>query len=72
MTKSNDYKQILNDVWMLFLENLTWYEVKTYGQVPLERFSHASCVIGSQLVIFGGLNGKNFCTLFTIKIILIL
>lgn len=39
---------------------MTWYEVKQTGARPQERFSHASTIAGTSLVIFGGIN-KNFC-----------
>jgi len=50
----------LNDVWVFFLENLTWYEAKTSGSIPRERFSHCAAIVGTQLIIFGGLNSENF------------
>jgi hypothetical protein len=48
-------------VWVLFLENLKWYEINCTGAIPRERFSHAQAIIGTQLIIFGGLNNENFC-----------
>mmetsp|Transcript_25600 Transcript_25600/g.19365 ORF Transcript_25600/g.19365 Transcript_25600/m.19365 type:complete len:127 (-) Transcript_25600:34-414(-) len=60
-SKKNNYQQILDDVWVLFLENLRWYQVKLKGQKPSARFSHSSAIIGPQMVIFGGLNEEHFC-----------
>eukprot|EP00347_Sterkiella_histriomuscorum_P004971 403358389 len=58
--KKTNYQQILDDVWVFFLENLTWYQVICTGSIPRERFSHCACIVGTQLLIFGGLNGENF------------
>jgi hypothetical protein len=30
-SKKSKHQQILNDIWILFLENLTWYECKRAG-----------------------------------------
>ena len=60
--KKYNYYQILNDVWVLFLENLTWYEANTTGSIPRERFSHSACIVGTNLIIAGGLNNDNFCS----------
>lgn len=62
-TKANKYQVILNDIWVLFLENLVWYEALTVtGSIPRERFSHcAATASNTQIVIFGGLNNENFC-----------
>ena len=59
--KKNNYQQILNDLWVLWLEELKWYEVEQTGQIPRERFSHSAAIIGTQMVIFGGVNDENFC-----------
>ena len=60
--KKYNYQQIFNDVWILFLENLMWYEVsKLTGSIPRERFSHCAAIVGATLLIYGGLNNDNFC-----------
>jgi hypothetical protein len=46
-TKKSKNQKILNDIWILFLENMTWYEIKRVGSIPRERFSHAACMVGS-------------------------
>ncbi|CDW75223.1 kelch motif family protein [Stylonychia lemnae] len=58
--KMTNYQQILNDVWVLYLDNLCWYEVQCSGSVPRERFCHCATIVGTQLLIFGGLNSDNF------------
>ena len=61
VTRKYGNSAILNDVWVLHLEpELMWSQVHCTGSIPRERFSHTSCVIGTQLVIFGGLNDENF------------
>eukprot|EP00347_Sterkiella_histriomuscorum_P019572 403341123 len=60
-TRSSSGQQVLNDIWVLLLSTLIWCEVQAIGQKPQERFSHCSTIVGTQLIIFGGIH-KNFCS----------
>jgi tRNA wybutosine-synthesizing protein 3 len=61
VTKKYGSSTVLNDVWLLHLDPvLMWVQVQCSGSIPRERFSHSACVVGTQLVIFGGLNAENF------------
>ena len=60
--KKYNYQQIFSDVWVLFLENLTWYEAKLTGSIPRERFAHSAAITGTTMIIYGGLNNENFCS----------
>ena len=52
----------LNDVWILTLEKLTWAKWDTKEKLmPVARYSHCATVIGSSLLIFGGLSEENYC-----------
>ena len=39
-----------------------WYEAKLTGSIPRERFSHSAAIVGTSLLMFGGLNNDNFCS----------
>ncbi len=47
-------------MWIFYLKTLIWYEVQCFGLAPESRFSHSAAFVGTNLVIFGGIN-KNFC-----------
>ena len=53
----------LNDVWVLSLDRLCWQQWNPGSQasVPVARYSHAAAVIGSAVVVFGGLSDENYC-----------
>lgn len=53
-------KCIFNDIWLLKLNLLQWTKVQSYGEIPDRRYSFTSCLNGTQLIIFGGLNGKTY------------
>lgn len=53
-------KSIFNDLWILRLDSLIWAKVACYGDIPERRYNFSSCLVGTQLVIFGGLNGKTY------------
>lgn len=35
-------------------------KVQTHGEIPEKRYNHASALCGTQLVIFGGINGNTY------------
>lgn len=54
----------LNDVWVLYLERLTWakWDIKEgIGSIPDARYSHCSTILGTAIIIFGGLSENNYC-----------
>ncbi len=49
-------EKVLNDIWVLKLNNLEWLRVKLGGAEYVKpRFNFASCIIGTKLIIAGGL-----------------
>jgi len=44
-----------SDICILNLEKIAWGHVKIHGQIPPARNAHCTGVIGSKLVIFGGI-----------------
>jgi hypothetical protein len=53
-------KSIFNDIWILKLNVLNWINVKCYGDTPNKRYGFVSALSGTQLIIFGGLDGKKY------------
>jgi len=52
----------MNDVWLLFLEKLTWCKWETkYTLTPIKRHSHCAEITGNMLILFGGLSEENYC-----------
>ena len=51
---------IFNDTWILNLSLLTWSKIQPYGEPPDRRYNFCSTLVGTQLVVFGGLNGKTY------------
>ncbi|OCF43112.1 kelch repeat-containing protein [Kwoniella heveanensis CBS 569] len=50
----------LNDVWALDvsdLDNLTWTEWKTKGDVPQKKGYHTANLVGDKMIVFGGSDG---------------
>jgi len=52
-----------NDIWILTLDKLRWiqWEKEECGPIPAPRYSHTSVVLGSAVIIFGGLGEENYC-----------
>ncbi|CAI2387727.1 unnamed protein product [Moneuplotes crassus] len=58
----NDHQlgsSVLNDMYFLQVDTLTWINVDFVNKNPASRFSHACGIQGSKLIIFGGV-GSNF------------
>lgn len=53
---SNTDRNFLNDLWLLHLDHLNWIRVQNIGDIPSPRYCFSSSIIGTRLVIFGGLN----------------
>lgn len=51
---------IFNDIWILRLNLLQWVQVESHGEVPDKRYNHCSTLLGTQLIIFGGINGNTY------------
>ena len=50
---------VLNDLYYLQVDTLTWIQVIfNNSKSPAARFSHACEIIGSKLIIFGGVGNK--------------
>ena len=48
--------KILNDLWILKLNNLEWQRVLLGGnEYPKQRFNFGSCILGSKLILAGGI-----------------
>lgn len=53
-------ERVLNDIWILKLNNLEWQQVKLGGIEYIKpRFNFASAIIGTKLIMAGGL-GHDF------------
>jgi hypothetical protein len=53
-------QNFMSDFWMLALDTITWIQITNIGEAPSPRYSMASTIYGSRLVIFGGLNDKTY------------
>lgn len=52
----------MNDVWILYLEKLTWCRWDTQCSfAPLQRYSHCAELAENAVVVFGGLSEENYC-----------
>eukprot|EP00698_Gefionella_okellyi_P011845 TRINITY_DN3150_c0_g1_i1.p1 TRINITY_DN3150_c0_g1~~TRINITY_DN3150_c0_g1_i1.p1 ORF type:complete len:732 (-),score=127.15 TRINITY_DN3150_c0_g1_i1:942-3137(-) len=49
-----------NDVHLLELDTLTWKQLHTTGSPPAPRGGHSCCVIGNNLIVWGGYGGDTF------------
>lgn len=61
---NNGGQEYLNDVWILDLENMRWtmWDNKdSMGSIPVARYSHSSAVLGTSIIVFGGLSEENYC-----------
>lgn len=47
---------VLNETWVLNLDTKEWKSVRTIGDYVEPRRNHASCIIGGNLIIYGGVN----------------
>ncbi|WWC85441.1 uncharacterized protein L201_000304 [Kwoniella dendrophila CBS 6074] len=50
----------LNDVWALDvsdINNLSWHEWKTKGDIPQKKGYHTSNLVGDKMIVFGGSDG---------------
>lgn len=45
---------VLNELWMLNLDNLEWKMVRTTGDYVEPRRHHAACVVGNNYFAHGG------------------
>eukprot|EP00826_Nyctotherus_ovalis_P045881 TRINITY_DN5119_c0_g1_i16.p1 TRINITY_DN5119_c0_g1~~TRINITY_DN5119_c0_g1_i16.p1 ORF type:complete len:131 (+),score=41.57 TRINITY_DN5119_c0_g1_i16:73-465(+) len=52
----------MNDVWILYLEKLTWCRWDTQCSfAPMQRYSHCAELAENTIVLFGGLSEENYC-----------
>ncbi len=60
---ANTGDSYLNDVWLLFIDKLTWvrWDKEDAGMPPVPRYSHCAAVLGMSVLIFGGLCDNNYC-----------
>lgn len=47
-----------NDVWRFSLNKGRWRHITSLGAAPCPRYRHASCIIGRNLLIFGGMGAE--------------
>ena len=52
----HDYRVTYSDMFVLDLVNFVWLKINIYDEVPVERSEHSSCIVGSKLLILGGMN----------------
>ena len=56
----NDDK--MNSISILRItDSLIWLKVTIYGNTPDSRYSHCSSLVGSKLLIFGGISNSKYC-----------
>ncbi len=53
----------LNDVWILTLDRLAWFQWdrEDRGAPPVPRYSHCAVALGTSVIVFGGLSEDNYC-----------
>jgi len=51
----------LGDFHLLQLDNLTWVSVVVGGSSSDPRCSHSAAVLGSKIIIFGGIHYSTYC-----------
>jgi hypothetical protein len=49
------------ELHILRLATMTWSTAIFYGRLPENRCGHAATVLGSRLVVFGGLHNSHYC-----------
>lgn len=54
------YNGLVTDIGVLDLTNLNWQSISSEGDVPRSRWGHCSCVYENKLIIFGGIDYKQF------------
>lgn len=52
--------ELVKDIGILDLSTLNWHSISSEGDVPKPRWGHCSCVYDSKLIIFGGIDYKQF------------
>lgn len=50
-----------NDVHLFNIVTLTWTPVLVRGEIPPKRCAHAAAAVHSQVVVFGGVEGGQYC-----------
>lgn len=55
MIKSGKSTPMLNDMYVLAIDIMTWTEIEINGELPL-RTLHAADVVSDKLLVFGGVN----------------
>lgn len=51
-----------NDVFLFWIEQSMWVNVKVTGTVPTERAGHCADVCGNDIYIFGGVSNSFYCS----------
>jgi len=70
-SKESGERQFLSSLEALDLASKIWFEPSTKGKAPSPRAGMASCLVGKQLVVFGGTRGRKWlndlCVLDTVR-----
>src|SRR5690606_34319850 len=53
-------QDFFNDVYELDLIDLEWFHVRTSGVYIEKRSGHSCCLIGDEMIVFGGNDAKSF------------
>ena len=56
-TQNDEFSSTL---FLLDLETFCWSKVLIFDRSPHERAEHSSCIYGSSLIIFGGINSEKY------------
>ena len=54
------FNQTFNDVFLLDLIHLSWFEVRIFDGIAKERYEHCAVVSGNNLIIFGGMDDQMY------------
>ena len=62
MTGPNLSNSCFKDIFILRLENLIWIEVTKTTGIDRHRCSHVAGIIGTKMIIFGGMDFKSYAS----------
>ena len=52
--------ELIGDIGVLALDNLTWQKIEILGDPPSNRWGHCSCNYDKKMIVFGGMDYKHY------------
>ena len=52
--------ELIGDIGVLALDNLTWQKIEILGDPPSNRWGHCSCTYDKKMIVFGGMDYKHY------------